>query len=924
MQVANVEDVYRLSPLQQGMLSHILQNPAAGGEVAQLCVVLAGPLSPAVLKDAWERVTASHPALRTAFRWEKLRAPFQVVHRKVEPAFEERGGEIARFLAEDRARRLDLAKPPLVRLSVLRTGPEEHVLVWTSHPMVLDRDSVALAAGEVLALAESLARGESPEPARAPSFRTYVDWLHQQGAAAAESFWRRELVGIAPTPIPSDGQGFGSRTVHLSPEATAALRSLGIGHGLFLETLIHGVWALLLAGEGGGNDVLFGIEVPGRPAALPGTEETVGLFRHTLPLRVAVDPEAPVLAWLKQVQERQAAFRPFEHSTLSEVQGWSGMAPGTPLFHSRVVVESFPSSLERRAGEIRWIAPLRDPLTLAVRPGAELELEIVFDRSSFSEARAAALQDRLRALLESFAAEPGRRVGDPVPEPAETASPASSTSRSRLFQSRGSAQESDREAPRPVRSGGAGGAGRSDVVPVSRDQPLPASFYQEWALQLDGVRQNSLQSALRIEGPFDLKALRWSLAEIARRHEPLRTSFHWRGDEAYLTLAPPAEVPLPVIDLSALPGERREALQRPLLLEHAAHEFEMERGPLFVAQVLRLGPQAHVLCLNVHHLISDGWSIQVLHRELMILYAAFLQGRPSPLPPLPIQLTDFSYWQRRVYAGEALASHLAWWRRNLADLPPRPPLPIDLPRPEAVGSRAVAADLPLAPHLAQDLRRLAQEAQGSLSMVLLAAVNAHLHAYSGQEDLIVSLIFAARNRPELSGMIGFLMNTVPVRVGLAGNPSFRELVARMRDAMIEGYAHQDVPFPRLLTELFPGRKLTRTLLTGVCFNMLSFPEAAGPMAGAGGGTLPGGLRLRQIGSDEGLTKHDLAYTCSETGGAVSFNFLGAADLFLPEGIAEVARSFGALLARATADPDVRLDALRQLVRETDRRPYIVS
>ncbi len=448
---------------------------------------------------------------------------------------------------------------------------------------------------------------------------------------------------------------------------------------------------------------------------------------------------------------------------------------------------------------------------------------------------------------------------------------------------------------------------------MPRDQPLPATFYQEWALQLEGVSKNSIPNSLRITGQIDLSVIRRSLTEIVRRHESLRTSFRWENGEAFLVIAPPpSELPVPIIDLTALPEEVREELLRRLTAAHADYEFDMARGPLFVAQILRLGDQDQALLMNTSHLISDGWSLQVLQRELMTLYGAFLQGRPSPLPPLPIQLTDFAWWQRRVFAGEALASQIAWWRNTLANLPPPPALPIDLPRPEVLSTRAVDLATDLAPEPNQALRALAQETRSSLPMVLLAAVDALLHAYSGEEDLIVSLIFAARNRPELSGQIGLFMNTVPLRADLSGNPSFRDLATRVRDATIDAYAHQDVPFPRLLMELFPGRKLTRTILTGVCFNMLSFADS-GVSAPSGGPLQPGSIRLQMIGVEEGGAKHDLIVTCYEGGGPVRFELTGAADLFTPERLGNVIRDFESLLAHIVADPDIPLARLRQLV-----------
>jgi hypothetical protein len=617
----------------------------------------------------------------------------------------------------------------------------------------------------------------------------------------------------------------------------------------------------------------------------------VGRFAHTVPLRARVEPEAPLLDWLRRLADRRQAAE--THPPPS----------GAPLFDSRVTVERLPAWCEGlRVQEMRRIATYPEPLALVVQPGADLALRLMYDRPRFGEEEIESLQGRLCALLESFAASP-RSLLSEIPEIAD--------------RSNGAAPASPRRLDRVARRAGeealpaGGGPGGPEIVPVPRDRLLPATFYQEWVLQLDGARRNSIANALAITGELDLGALRRSLAEIVRRHESLRTSFLLEGGEARLRTAPAAEPPVPFLDLEALPGDRRLELRQRLIAEHGAHEFDLARGPLFLAQILRLGDREHVLLLNVHHLVSDGWSIQVLSRELLILYAAFSQDLPSPLPPLPIQLADFAHWQRRVFAGEALAAHLAWWRRNLAALPPPPALPIDRQRPETLDPRSVDLAVMLPAEPTRSLLAFAQETRSSLPMVLLAGVYALLHAWSGQEDLIVSLIFAARNRPELSEQIGLYMNTVPLRVDLSGLSSFRGLAERVRLAVIDAYSHQDVPFPLLLAELFPGRRLTRTLLSGVCFNMMSYSE---PVSTPPGGSFPQRLGLEWLTGDEGGTKHDLVFTCTEGRDAVHVVLTGAACLFTPGRMRLVVQDFEDLIARLAADPDMPLHRLREMVR----------
>jgi amino acid adenylation domain-containing protein len=462
------------------------------------------------------------------------------------------------------------------------------------------------------------------------------------------------------------------------------------------------------------------------------------------------------------------------------------------------------------------------------------------------------------------------------------------------------------EALRGAGGAGSGAGAARAIVPVPRDRPLPASFYQDFVWRLDdgGLSQNSIPFALSVRGPLDVTALSRSLDEVVRRHESLRTTFRGEGGEVYLAIASPGAVPLPVVDLAAVPEELQAGLVLRLASGHAGHGFDLARGPLFIAELLRLGRQEHVLLLNVHHGVADGWSYRVLLHDLTLLYGAFSRGEPSPLPELPIQFTDFAWWQRHTFAAHDLAAQLAWWRRRLAGRPGPPELPIDLPRPATVGPRGVAVDRLLPRPMLEMLRALARTAGASLSMALYAGVFALLHRYSGEEDLIVDSIFAGRNRPELAGLIGLVMNTVPVRVDLSRRPSFRELLLRVRDAVLAAYEHQDVPFPRLLAELFPGRQLSRTLLSGVTFNMLSFPTPAVQTEAAGSG-----LGLETFSAVEEVAKQDLSFTLSETGAGVHCHLRGAADLFLPASVAAIARDYEELLTRAARDPGAPIDDL---------------
>ena len=664
------------------------------------------------------------------------------------------------------------------------------------------------------------------------------------------------------------------RTLRLPAALTAALADLARDAGITVETLAQGAWALLLAGQGGaeetGAEAIFGVTVEDELA-----ESVLGPLSQTLPLRVTIASESSLLPWLRELRNRHASLRRHRHVLLKQIERWSGRAPA---FHSQVVDETLPAALAERPGasvevrEARLIEPFPSPLTLAVRNGPELELRLVYDPRHCAEAEAeSALRlERLAALLESFAGDPGQPL-------------------------RQLKREKD--------------DAWSEIRPVSRHQPLPATFFQEWALQLDQAATNCIPYALMLEGGIDLGALRQSMAAMVRRHEALRTSFVWQDGEARQVIAPPDGSAPPVIDLSAIPEPRRTDVLYRLTAEFAEQVFDLARGPLFLSQILRMGERQHALLMNLHHLIADGWSLQVLRSELFLDYKARLEKRPSPLPPLPFQPADFAWWQRRVYAAESLAGDLAWWRETLGNLPQPPALPLDRPRGEILGPKVVHVDEKLAPGPTQTLRAYALATKCSTPMILLAAVNTLLYTYSEEEDQVITTVFAGRNRRELSGLIGLFMNMLPIRTDLSGNPSFRDLTERVRKTAVEAYERQDVPFPRLLAEVFPGRKLTRTTLSGVCLNMLSF-SPVGEAQVVGAARHGDSLSAHPFFSPQESAKYDLVVFGQETETELLIGISGAANLFQLGTLADMAGRLKGILLEAARDPDIPLDRLR--------------
>jgi amino acid adenylation domain-containing protein/thioester reductase-like protein/non-ribosomal peptide synthase protein (TIGR01720 family) len=439
MSMQNVEDFYPLSPLQQGMLFHSLYAPESGVYFLQLSCTAHGDLDVAAFKRVWQQAVERHPVLRTAFLWEGLKEPVQVVHRRVRLPWEqhdwrglaltEQDERLEVFLRADRARGFALSQAPLMRLTLIQVAEDSYHFVWSHHHLLLDGWSVSLLLKEVFVLYEAFCRGQvlpldSPRP-----YRDYIAWLRQQDLTQAEAFWQQALKGVtAPTPLgvdrASDGlsgqdEDYATQQVRLSQAVTAALQSLARQQQLTLNTLVQGAWALLLSRYSGEDDVVFGVVVSGRPTALVGAESMLGLFINTLPVRVQVSPAASLLGWLKALQDRQVEARQYEYSPLVQVQGWSEVPRGLPLFESILVFENYPldASLRMRGvrtqlRHIRLMDRTNYPLTIMAVPGAELLLRIGYDCRRFDAGTITRLLGHFQTVLEGMVAHPERRLAE--------------------------------------------------------------------------------------------------------------------------------------------------------------------------------------------------------------------------------------------------------------------------------------------------------------------------------------------------------------------------------------------------------------------------------------------------------------------------------------------------------------------------------
>ncbi|RKH63065.1 amino acid adenylation domain-containing protein, partial [Corallococcus llansteffanensis] len=434
--IPELEDVYPLSPMQQGILFHALLEPSATAYLVQSSIDVASALDVAALRGAWQALMDRHPILRTSFLWEGLEEPLQVVWRSTPLPWvehdwrhltpEAREQELQALLEADRARGFVLSEAPLMRLFLVRLGDSAHRLIWTQHHLLLDGWSLGFVFQELLGTYESLRRKEPPAPTARPPFRDYIAWLREQPLAQAESFWREALQGFStPTPLPvgappsANRVGMDEHRLLLSTEDTAALQAFTRQHQLTLNTLVRAAWALLLDRHGGGDDVLFGVTVAGRPPELPGADRMMGLFINSVPARIRLPADAAVVPWLKQLQDAQQRTLAHEHVPLVRIQGWSEVPRGTPLFDSLLVFENYPldAALQRAGGplDVRAVESFDHthyPLTLGVFPGTRLALRLSYMRARYDAGTVERLVEQLRLALRSLTSGTARRLAD--------------------------------------------------------------------------------------------------------------------------------------------------------------------------------------------------------------------------------------------------------------------------------------------------------------------------------------------------------------------------------------------------------------------------------------------------------------------------------------------------------------------------------
>ena len=455
----------------------------------------------------------------------------------------------------------------------------------------------------------------------------------------------------------------------------------------------------------------------------------------------------------------------------------------------------------------------------------------------------------------------------------------------------------------------------ASIPPLTRREPgdeIPLSFAQQRLWFLDQLEPGSslfnVPIAIQLTGELSIAALQETLATIVERHEILRTNYVSVEDEPQQVIRQDQTPELTYVDLRSSAEEHRESELRSRLLEHALQPFSLSDDLLLRATLFQLSETENVLLLTTHHIAADGWSMGILFQEIADLYEAFAAGKPSPLPELRIQYGDYAIWQHRWLHGEALEKELSYWRTQLKGAPPVLELPTDRPRRQVRSFQGSHHLVSLSESLTTDVKRICRQEGVTLFMVLLAAFQISLSRHAGHEDIVVGTDVANRTRLETEGLIGFFVNLLVLRTNLSGNPTFREVLRRVREMALGAYAHQQMPFEKLVEELQPERSLNRNPLVQVLFVLQNAPVQSLELPG---------LTVKPVDIKTGTSKFDLALFVREAGPKLVGTWVYNTELFDAASVINMARQYEILLGNLLAQPDARISAI-EMLSETEK------
>ncbi|MCJ8267924.1 MAG: condensation domain-containing protein, partial [Psychrosphaera sp.] len=798
------------------------------------------------------------------------------------------------LMQNERGVDFEFGEAPMMRLHLCRIAPKSFNFVWTMHHAIIDGWSLPIVLQRLMAVYQQLLDTQTYQWPVIPQYRGYIEWLQQQDKPRADVYWQQYLAGFTvANPLPLQNSGAKPVASVIPPQLlecefpadlTARAVDLARRDELTLSVLMQAFWALVIADFSGDEDIVFGYTVSGRAGSLAGVGEVVGSFINTLPVRLKITPQTPMLQWLKAHHQEQVEQQDFAFTPLVDIQSSSNIARGEPLFDSLVVFENVPASaaLPEKAGalqarDFRGSEQTNYPLTLVILEAQSLLFKVSFDSKRFDKSAIEQMMNKFQSLLQRFLAAPQMTLGEldiklvekavQSVEELETVEAVAYVAPVNETQTELVAMWTEVLEKDPIgihdnffELGGQSilatvlvfkiqdvftidiGAevlfenptiallalqvlSLQDVqsaqpqvplVPIQRTEKLRLSYSQRrlWFLeQLQGPAATyNIPSAQRLSGPIDMKAWRSSVSALVAMQESLRTTFDSVDGEAVAIIADEIEDIITMVNLADLSPAHREERIAQLVKRDAQQPFDLVAGPLIRMKLLQLAENEHILLLNMHHIISDGWSVGVLIKQLLALYETRLRGDDSQLAPLPVQYVDYAHWQKEWLDNGVGVQQLAYWEKQLQGTLPILALPTDKKRPLVQTYIGDLVTLDFSSELSTKLQTFSSAQGVTLYMVFLSAFQILLSRYSGQSDVAVGSITASRNRQETQDLIGCFVNSIVLRSQLSEDMGYRDFLGEVKKMTFDAYANQDVPFEQLVDKIQPQRALDQSPL----------------------------------------------------------------------------------------------------------------
>jgi amino acid adenylation domain-containing protein/non-ribosomal peptide synthase protein (TIGR01720 family) len=903
LSVRDVEDIYTLSPMQEGMLFQSLYNRDGDAYFRLMSLALHGDLDLEAFERAWRRVVEVHPALRTSFFWRGTDRPVQVVQRNVSLPLELhdwrdltpelRQEKLQTYLHEQQARAFELEQAPLIRLALLRLEDQVSRFVWSYHHILIDGWSRALIYKDVLAFYQAFCEGQrevASEPRR--PFRDYIGWLRRQELAKTEVFWHERLQGFVLPPslgqseevAPLQGDFTKISSRELSSELTGSLQTTARQQQLTLNTLVQGAWAVVLAQLTGASDVVFGVVASGRTVDLPGSESMIGPFLNTLPLRIQLSPTEPVFAWLRKIQQQQQELREFEHSPLAEIQRWSDVPRGKALFETVVnFTNYFVDSSLRRSNDL---IEARDPImvervhyamVLEAEPGPALKLLMLYDSRRFDEETIADVLQQVESVLAKLASDADCRVTD-------------LHTRTHTLPSLPASAEQKKEY----------------ALSYHQQRLWFIDQFETGNVYESGPTYHNIPLILRLDGPIDGALLESSLNAIIDRHEALRTKIVTRDANTVQVVSSSETLQLNLVET---PDENLLELA----LEDSRRPFIIDKEHLVRATLIRGQRGESLLVVTVHHILADKQSLQLIAEELAEIYSARSEGRLPQLPEPVVQYSQYSEWQLG-FSKDVLDQLSSYWKRQLGGDLRALELPEDHQRPAIHTYTAASTSFSLNKRFARRIEQLCLQERSTPFTVVLAAFKALLHRYANQDEIVVGTSASCRTQPGTEDAVGPLANLLVLRSNLGGNPAFRSFLGQVTKTVEQAYRHQEMPFDKLVLKLNPEKDMSRTALFDVLFNFDT--EEPGEFE-------LGETTARLIDTNLGYGKYDLNLLMRRGAQGLSGTLIYNADIYDDTKIEQMTRHFEVMLEAVISSPDRNIDDV-VLLNEAEEQQQLVT